>query len=65
LAIGTIGTGGIGGAIAAHAARGLIEAMGFAGLDLGPLAQGGKLQQVPGGVFPGRDLLLLDRAAAG
>jgi 8-hydroxy-5-deazaflavin:NADPH oxidoreductase len=35
----------------------LIERLGFAGIDLGPLAIGGKLAQFTGGVLPGRNLV--------
>jgi hypothetical protein len=37
----------------------LIEQMGFAGIDLGGLIEGGKLQQFPGGPFPGLNLIRL------
>src|SRR5262249_40890598 len=37
----------------------LIERMGFAGVDLGGLVEGGKLQQFPGGAFPGLNLIRL------
>lgn len=35
----------------------LIEKLGFAGVDLGRLAEGGKLQQFPGGPLPALNLL--------
>jgi predicted dinucleotide-binding enzyme len=37
--------------------RALLESLGFASLDLGGLAEGSRLQQVPGGAFAGADLL--------
>ena len=39
---------------------GVIDAMGFAGVDLGGLADGGKLQQFPGGPLPDLNLIKLD-----
>jgi predicted dinucleotide-binding enzyme len=38
----------------------LIAQLGFAGIDLGTLASGGRLQQFPGGTFAGRSLLVED-----
>lgn len=38
----------------------LIERLGFAGIDLGSLATGGRLQQVPGGPLAALDLIRLD-----
>lgn len=38
---------------------GLIERLGFAGIDLGSLAVGGALQQFPGGVLPAVNLVRL------
>jgi len=35
----------------------LIDRLGFAGLDLGPLALGGKLAQFPGGPLPNQNLV--------
>jgi len=35
----------------------LIERIGFAGIDLGPLAVGGKLAQFPGGALPNQNLV--------
>jgi predicted dinucleotide-binding enzyme len=35
----------------------LIERLGFAGIDLGTLADGGRMQQFPGGPLPALDLL--------
>jgi len=35
----------------------LIERLGFAGIDLGPLAVGGKLAQFPGGPLPNQNLV--------
>jgi predicted dinucleotide-binding enzyme len=35
----------------------LMERIGFAGLDLGPLAVGGKLAQFPGGPLPNQNLI--------
>jgi predicted dinucleotide-binding enzyme len=35
----------------------LIERIGFAGIDLGPLAIGGKLAQFPGGPLPNKNLV--------
>jgi 8-hydroxy-5-deazaflavin:NADPH oxidoreductase len=35
----------------------LIERIGFAGIDLGPLAVGGKLAQFPGGPLPNQNLI--------
>jgi predicted dinucleotide-binding enzyme len=35
----------------------LIERVGFAGIDLGPLALGGKLTQFPGGPLPNHNLI--------
>jgi predicted dinucleotide-binding enzyme len=37
--------------------KGLIERIGFAGIDLGPLAVGGKLAQFPGGPLPNQNLV--------
>lgn len=37
----------------------LIERMGFAGIDLGGLVDGGKLQQFPGGTLPSLNLIRL------
>src|SRR5437867_10431450 len=37
----------------------LIERLGFAGIDLGSLAMGGKLQQFPGGPLPALNLIRL------
>jgi predicted dinucleotide-binding enzyme len=37
----------------------LIERMGFAGVDLGRIAEGGRLQQFPGGPLPGLNLIRL------
>ncbi len=42
---------------AKQAVAGLIERLGFAGIDLGRLAEGGKLQQFPGGPLPALDLV--------
>ncbi|MBZ5713592.1 NADPH-dependent F420 reductase [Nannocystis pusilla] len=39
--------------------RDLIDGLGFAPVDLGSLAEGGKLQQFPGGPLPTLDLLKL------
>jgi predicted dinucleotide-binding enzyme len=41
----------------------LFDAAGFATIDLGGLVAGGRLQQVPGGAFPTRNLLQLEEAA--
>jgi predicted dinucleotide-binding enzyme len=38
----------------------LIDRLGFAGIDLGHLAEGGRLQQVPGGPLPALNLIRLD-----
>lgn len=38
----------------------LIERLGFAGIDLGRLAEGGRLQQFPGGPLPSLNLVRLD-----
>jgi predicted dinucleotide-binding enzyme len=38
----------------------LVERLGFAGVDLGRIAEGGRLQHVPLGPFPGLDLVRLD-----
>lgn len=38
----------------------LLERLGFAGIDLGTLAGGGRLQQFPGGVLPTRNLVQFD-----
>jgi len=35
----------------------LIDSLGFAGIDLGPLALGGKLAQFPGGPLPNQNLV--------
>ena len=35
----------------------LIDRIGFAGIDLGPLALGGRLAQFPGGPLPNQNLL--------
>jgi 8-hydroxy-5-deazaflavin:NADPH oxidoreductase len=35
----------------------LIDRLGFAGIDLGPLAVGGKLAQFPGGPLPNQNLV--------
>jgi predicted dinucleotide-binding enzyme len=35
----------------------LIDRLGFAGIDLGPLAIGGKLAQFPGGPLPNQNLV--------
>jgi 8-hydroxy-5-deazaflavin:NADPH oxidoreductase len=35
----------------------LIDRLGFAGIDLGPLALGGKLAQFPGGPLPNQNLV--------
>ena len=35
----------------------LIERIGFAGIDLGSLATGGKLAQFPGGPLPNQNLI--------
>ena len=37
----------------------LIARLGFAGIDLGPLASGGRLQQFPDGVLWGQNLIRL------
>ncbi|MEI9910248.1 MAG: NAD(P)-binding domain-containing protein [Bacteroidota bacterium] len=39
---------------------GIIDKIGFAGIDLGSLNEGGKLQQFPGGPLPTLNLLKLD-----
>jgi hypothetical protein len=39
----------------------LIDRLGFAGIDLGHLAKGGRLQQFPGGPLPTLNLIRLDR----
>lgn len=44
-----------------RAFQGLVEQMGFAAIDLGGLAEGGRLQQVPGGILAGVDLMRFDR----
>jgi 8-hydroxy-5-deazaflavin:NADPH oxidoreductase len=38
----------------------LIDRLGFAGIDLGSLAVGGKLAQFPGGPFPNQNLVKMD-----
>lgn len=38
----------------------LLERLGFAGIDLGTLAGGGRLQQFPGGALPTRNLVQFD-----
>ena len=38
----------------------LIDRLGFAGIDLGPLAVGGKLAQFPGGPLPNQNLIKID-----
>jgi predicted dinucleotide-binding enzyme len=46
---------------AAKAAVGaLIDRLGFAGIDLGPLAVGGKLAQFPGGPLPNQNLVRIE-----
>jgi 8-hydroxy-5-deazaflavin:NADPH oxidoreductase len=35
----------------------LIERLGFAGIDLGPLEVGGRLAQFPGGSLPNQNLI--------
>jgi 8-hydroxy-5-deazaflavin:NADPH oxidoreductase len=42
--------------------NGMLERMGFATIDLGGLAIGGKLQQFPGGPLPALNLIKLDSA---
>ncbi len=37
----------------------IIDQIGFAGVDLGKLAEGGRLQQFPGGPLPGANLIRL------
>jgi 8-hydroxy-5-deazaflavin:NADPH oxidoreductase len=37
--------------------RALIDRVGFAGIDLGPLALGGRLSQFPGGPLPNQNLV--------
>lgn len=39
--------------------RSIIDRIGFAGIDLGNLAEGGKLQQYPSGPLPGLNLIQL------
>lgn len=39
--------------------RGILEKAGFAGIDLGGLASGGRLQQFPGGTLPSQNLIKL------
>lgn len=39
--------------------RSIIDKIGFAGIDLGNLAEGGKLQQYPSGPLPGLNLIQL------
>ena len=43
---------------------GLIEQVGFFGIDLGSLAVGGKLAQFPGGPLPNQNLIKVDRTTA-
>ncbi|XXF78913.1 hypothetical protein P2318_03900 [Myxococcaceae bacterium GXIMD 01537] len=50
------------GAAAKGAVRELIDAMGFDSVDLGTLAEGGKLQQFPGGPLPTLNLVMLGAA---
>lgn len=38
----------------------LIRRLGFAGVDLGGLADGGRLQQFPGGPLPWLNLIQID-----
>ena len=38
----------------------LIERLGFAGIDLGPLEVGGRLAQFPGGPLPNQNLIKID-----
>ncbi|HEY2211182.1 MAG TPA: NAD(P)-binding domain-containing protein, partial [Bradyrhizobium sp.] len=38
----------------------LIEKIGFVGIDLGPLAVGGKLMQFPGGPLPNQNLIKIN-----
>lgn len=44
--------------------KGILEACGFAVVDLGGLATGGRLQQLPGGPLPGLNLVSLDAQAS-
>lgn len=48
---------------AANAAVGvLIDNLGFSGIDLGPLREGGRLMQYPGGPLAGHDLVKVEPA---